>query len=152
MPRSCQQWERAGEAFATPERPPRTMNTATNSYRANIPAVRSKAVLGCRAARPARHLPNRKSRAVKLESQTPETQQRKPDSVSLNETIRLAQQGDASAFEEIYRLHARRVYSLCLRMLGDPVEAEDLAQEAFLQLFPNIHTFRGESAFSSWLH
>jgi RNA polymerase sigma-70 factor (ECF subfamily) len=70
----------------------------------------------------------------------------------LNDTLRLAQQGDARAFEEIYRLHARRVYSLCLRMLGDPVEAEDLAQEAFLQLFRKIHTFRGESAFSSWLH
>src|ERR1035438_10231479 len=144
--------ERACEAFSTPERPQRTMNTATNSYRANVPAVRSKAALGCRADRPARHLLNRKSRAVKLESKTPETQQRKPDSVSLNETIQLAQQGDASAFEEIYRLHARRVYALCLRMLGDPIEAEDLAQEAFLQLFRKIHTFRGESAFSSWLH
>jgi RNA polymerase sigma-70 factor (ECF subfamily) len=49
-------------------------------------------------------------------------------------------------------LHCRRVYALCLRMLGDPVEAEDLAQEAFLLLFRKIHTFRGESAFSSWLH
>jgi RNA polymerase sigma-70 factor (ECF subfamily) len=66
--------------------------------------------------------------------------------------VRLAQAGDASAFETIYQLHSRRVYALCLRMLGDPVEAEDLAQEAFLQLFRKIHTFRGESAFSSWLH
>jgi len=81
-----------------------------------------------------------------------ETRQRKPDSAAFMETLRLAQQGDAGAFEELYRLHARRVYSLCLRMLGDPVEAEDLAQEAFLQLFRKIHTFRGESAFSSWLH
>jgi RNA polymerase sigma-70 factor (ECF subfamily) len=78
--------------------------------------------------------------------------QRKPDTALFNETLRLAQHGDASAFEEIYRLHSRRVYSLCLRMLGDPIEAEDLAQEAFLQLFRKIHTFRGESAFSSWLH
>ena len=81
-----------------------------------------------------------------------EGRQRKPDNLQFNETLRLAQQGDASAFEEIYRMHSRRVYSLCLRMLGDPVEAEDLAQEAFLQLFRKIHTFRGESAFSSWLH
>ena len=70
----------------------------------------------------------------------------------LDETIRLAQQGDAAAFETLYQLHSRRVYSLCLRMIGDPVEAEDLTQEAFMQLFRKIHTFRGESAFSSWLH
>jgi RNA polymerase sigma-70 factor, ECF subfamily len=70
----------------------------------------------------------------------------------LDETIRLAQQGDAAAFEALYQLHSRRVYSLCLRMIGDPVDAEDLTQEAFMQLFRKIHTFRGESAFSSWLH
>jgi len=76
----------------------------------------------------------------------------KPDAPSLKEAIRLAQQGDAAAFETIYQLHCRRVYALCLRMSGDPVEAEDLTQEAFLQLFRKIHTFRGESAFSSWMH
>jgi RNA polymerase sigma-70 factor (ECF subfamily) len=76
----------------------------------------------------------------------------KEDAVALKEAIRLAQQGDTVAFETIYHLHSRRVYSLCLRMVGDPVEAEDLTQEAFLQLFRKIHTFRGESAFSSWLH
>ena len=64
----------------------------------------------------------------------------------------MAQQGDAAAFETIYQMHSRRVYALCLRMTGDPTEAEDLTQEAFLQLFRKIHTFRGESAFSSWLH
>ncbi|MBI3404032.1 MAG: sigma-70 family RNA polymerase sigma factor [Acidobacteria bacterium] len=68
------------------------------------------------------------------------------------DAIRRAQQGDAGAFEFIYRLHSRRVYSLCLRMVGNPAEAEDLAQEAFLQLFRKIATFRGESAFSTWLH
>jgi RNA polymerase sigma-70 factor, ECF subfamily len=76
----------------------------------------------------------------------------KPDAAALKEAIRLAQQGDATAFETIYELHSRRVYALCLRMTGDPVEAEDLTQEAFLQVFRKIHTFRGESAFSSWLH
>jgi RNA polymerase sigma-70 factor (ECF subfamily) len=49
-------------------------------------------------------------------------------------------------------LHSRRVYALCLRMVGNTAEAEDLAQEAFLQLFRKIATFRGESAFSTWLH
>jgi RNA polymerase sigma-70 factor, ECF subfamily len=68
------------------------------------------------------------------------------------EAIRLAQHGDASAFEQLYRLHSRRVYALCLRMVGNPADAEDLAQEAFLQLFRKIATFRGESAFSTWLH
>jgi RNA polymerase sigma-70 factor (ECF subfamily) len=68
------------------------------------------------------------------------------------EAIRLAQQGDAGAFERIYRLHSRRVYALCLRMVGNTAEAEDLTQDAFLQLFRKIGTFRGESAFSTWLH
>ncbi len=76
----------------------------------------------------------------------------KQDTPSLKDAIRLAQQGDAAAFETIYRMHSHRVYALCLRMVGDAVEAEDLTQEAFLQLFRKIHTFRGESAFSSWLH
>lgn len=68
------------------------------------------------------------------------------------EAIRRAQQGDAAAFERLYQLHNRRVYSLCLRMVGNTAEAEDLTQEAFLQLFRKIATFRGESAFSTWLH
>jgi RNA polymerase sigma-70 factor, ECF subfamily len=68
------------------------------------------------------------------------------------EAIRRAQAGDASAFEHLYQLHSRRVYALCLRMVGNPADAEDLMQEAFLQLFRKIGTFRGESAFSTWLH
>ncbi|MDP9148200.1 MAG: sigma-70 family RNA polymerase sigma factor [Acidobacteriota bacterium] len=68
------------------------------------------------------------------------------------DAIRLAQAGDAAAFEFLYRLHGRRVYALCLRMVGNPSDAEDLMQEAFLQLFRKIATFRGESAFSTWLH
>ncbi len=68
------------------------------------------------------------------------------------DAIRLAQRGDAGAFERLYHLHSRRVYSLCLRMVSNPTVAEDLAQEAFLQLFRKIQTFRGESAFSTWLH
>jgi len=68
------------------------------------------------------------------------------------EAIERAKQGDAEAFESLYSLHKRRVYSLCLRMTGNPASAEDLTQEAFLQLFRKIGTFRGESAFSTWLH
>ena len=66
--------------------------------------------------------------------------------------IRHAQAGDSAAFEFLYQLHSRRVYALCLRMVSNPADAEDLAQEAFLQLFRKISTFRGESAFSTWLH
>jgi RNA polymerase sigma-70 factor, ECF subfamily len=76
----------------------------------------------------------------------------KPAELSEADAIRLAQQGDAPAFERIYELHRRRVYSLCLRMVSNTTEAEDLTQEAFLQLFRKIATFRGESAFSTWLH
>jgi RNA polymerase sigma-70 factor (ECF subfamily) len=68
------------------------------------------------------------------------------------EAIGQAQLGDAAAFECLYRSHSRRVYALCLRMIGNSTEAEDLTQEAFLQVFRKIHTFRGESAFSTWLH
>ncbi|HVF50288.1 MAG TPA: RNA polymerase sigma factor [Pyrinomonadaceae bacterium] len=60
--------------------------------------------------------------------------------------------GDMVAFEEIYKRHHRRVYSLCLRMMQNVSEAEDLAQEVFIQLFRKIGSFRGESAFSTWLH
>jgi RNA polymerase sigma-70 factor (ECF subfamily) len=68
------------------------------------------------------------------------------------EAIRRAQRGDSQAFERLYNMHKGRVYSLCLRMLGNTAEAEEMAQEAFLQLFRKIQTFRGESAFSTWLH
>jgi RNA polymerase sigma-70 factor (ECF subfamily) len=68
------------------------------------------------------------------------------------EAIERAKRGDAESFEGLYVLHKRRVYSLCLRMTGNTAEAEDLTQEAFLQLYRKIASFRGESAFSTWLH
>jgi len=74
------------------------------------------------------------------------------DRLSDAEVIQRAREGDQTAFEYLYRLHSRRVYAVCLRMVADPTEAEDLTQEAFLLLFRKIHTFRGESAFSTWLH
>ena len=60
--------------------------------------------------------------------------------------------GDTSAFEELYSRHSRRVYSLCLRMTANTAEAEDLAQEVFIQLHRKVGSFRGESAFTTWLH
>jgi RNA polymerase sigma-70 factor (ECF subfamily) len=61
------------------------------------------------------------------------------------------QAGDHLAFAQLYSLHKRRVYSLCLRMVGNLGEAEDLTQEIFLQLHRRIATFRGDAAFSTWL-
>jgi RNA polymerase sigma-70 factor, ECF subfamily len=75
-----------------------------------------------------------------------------PKATSETQLIARAQRGDEEAFAALFEMHKRRVYSLCLRMTGDATEAEDLAQDAFLQLFRKIATFRGESAFSTWLH
>ena len=72
--------------------------------------------------------------------------------LSEREAVRLAQEGDSAGFERLYQLHSRRVYRLCLHMVKDPAEAEDLTQSAFLQTFRKIHTFRGDSLFSTWLH
>ncbi len=60
--------------------------------------------------------------------------------------------GNIAAFELLYERYHRRTYSLCLRMTSSPTEAEDLTQEVFIQLFRKIGSFRGESAFSTWLH
>ena len=60
--------------------------------------------------------------------------------------------GDVLAFEQLYRRHFRRVYAICLRMTGNPVEAEDLTQDVFVHLFNRVGSFRGESAFTTWLH
>jgi RNA polymerase sigma-70 factor (ECF subfamily) len=68
------------------------------------------------------------------------------------ELAQKAAQGDIAAFEELYRRHFRRVYSLSLRMTGSPEEAEDHTQETFTHLYNKIGSFRGESAFTTWLH
>jgi RNA polymerase sigma-70 factor (ECF subfamily) len=60
--------------------------------------------------------------------------------------------GDLLPFEELFKLHQRRVYAVCLRMTGNTAEAEDLLQEVFIQVFRKLGTFRGESAFTTWLH
>jgi len=74
------------------------------------------------------------------------------DNLTEAEAIRQAKGGVSAAFEYLYQAHSRRVYNLCLRMIRNPAEAEDLTQQAFLQLFRKIGTFRGESGFSTWLH
>ncbi|HXR15012.1 MAG TPA: sigma-70 family RNA polymerase sigma factor [Terriglobales bacterium] len=81
-----------------------------------------------------------------------DAKKQRDNKLSEAEAIERAKQGDGEAFEALYNLHKRRVYSLCLRMTANTAAAEDLTQEAFLQLFRKIGTFRGESAFSTWLH
>jgi RNA polymerase sigma-70 factor, ECF subfamily len=66
--------------------------------------------------------------------------------------VQRAQQGDEQAFATLFELHKKRVYSVCLLMTRDVAEAEDLTQEAFLQVFRTVGTFRGDSAFSTWLY
>ena len=68
------------------------------------------------------------------------------------EVIKRTSAGDADCFEVLYGRYKRRIFSLCLRMTGDYAQAEDFTQEAFLQLYRKIALFRGESAFSTWLH
>ena len=66
--------------------------------------------------------------------------------------IERAQRGDDAAFAILFQLHNRRVYAICLRMTKDASEAEDLMQDSFMQVFRNLSRFRGDSAFSTWLH
>ncbi len=69
-----------------------------------------------------------------------------------DDLVRRAQAGDHAAFREIYRQHAGRVYALCLRLTGDPVAAEERTQDAFVRAWDKLRSFRGGSAFGSWLY
>ena len=66
--------------------------------------------------------------------------------------VQRAQQGDEEAFGMLFQAHKKRVFSVCLLMTKDTADAEDLTQEAFLQVFRSIGSFRGDSAFSTWLY
>jgi RNA polymerase sigma-70 factor (ECF subfamily) len=66
--------------------------------------------------------------------------------------LKRAQQADSAAFESLYRRHVDKVYGLCLRMTGNVAEAEDCTQEAFIQAWNKLSKFRGDSAFSTWMH
>ncbi len=68
------------------------------------------------------------------------------------EVVRRAQAGDEDAFQSLYREQAGRVYAVCLRLSGDPATAEELTQDVFVRVWERIRSFRGESAFSTWLH
>ncbi|HEU4563330.1 MAG TPA: RNA polymerase sigma factor [Gemmatimonadaceae bacterium] len=70
----------------------------------------------------------------------------------MSELVRAAGSGDEAAFELLYREHAGRVYALCLRLTGDGARARELTQDVFVRAWERLGSFRGESAFSSWLH
>ena len=76
----------------------------------------------------------------------------KPSKAKDFDLTQAAAKGDMAAFEEIYHRHHRRVYSICLRMLQNAYEAEDLTQDVFIQLYRKVGSFRGDSAFTTWLH
>jgi RNA polymerase sigma-70 factor (ECF subfamily) len=81
---------------------------------------------------------------------SPSRPERAPHAVSA--AVRAAQEGDASAFQALYREHVGRIHGLCLRMTGNAHEAESLTQEAFVRAWTRLRAFRGESAFGTWLH
>ena len=66
--------------------------------------------------------------------------------------VALAAGGDRQAFERLYRTHSSRVYSLCTRMSGSRTKGEELTQDVFVRTWEKLPQFRGESAFSTWLH
>jgi RNA polymerase sigma-70 factor (ECF subfamily) len=68
------------------------------------------------------------------------------------DVVRRAQRGDQDAFHELYTAHAGRVYALCLRLAGDRAAAEELAQDVFVRVWERLGSFRGDSAFATWLH
>lgn len=70
----------------------------------------------------------------------------------VTDAVRRAQAGDEAAFEEVYRAHAGRVYALCLRLTANAADAEERVQDVFVRAWERLGSFRGESAFGSWLH
>ena len=90
--------------------------------------------------------------AATEEKQTTQKQLANVSKATDFELTQAAAGGDMVAFEEVYQRHHRRVYSICLRMLQNSYEAEDLTQDVFIQLYRKIGSFRGDSAFTTWLH
>ena len=74
------------------------------------------------------------------------------DALTERELVRRAREGDQSAFEQLVTDNEKRIYDLCRRLTGDPEDAADLAQEAFLNAWRGLGRFQGESAFSTWLY
>jgi RNA polymerase sigma-70 factor, ECF subfamily len=120
-------------------------------HSSNVTPIRAAAAEGSEAETATAAAPVSGSSSAPTEAATP-TPAVPPKPGSDADVLARAQGGDHYAFAQLYSSHKRRIYSLCLRMVGNVAEAEDLTQEAFLQLHRKIATFRGDSAFSTWLH
>ncbi len=92
------------------------------------------------------------NKAVVLNENAAETETVDVSSLSDYELTQASSKGDMVAFEEVYNRHHRRVYAICLRMMKSTSGAEDLTQDVFIQLHRKIGSFRGDSAFTTWLH
>lgn len=114
--------------------------------RPRSPLRRRSSLQSFAAAHTGEILPKREDRFLKVEN--------RPGQItsSNGDLVTSAQKGEEWAFEALFQQHKQRVYSLCLRMVGNTADAEELTQEAFMQVFRKIQTFRGDSAFSTWLH
>lgn len=75
-----------------------------------------------------------------------------PSTETVEALVERAKEGDARAFEQVYRRTADRIYALCLRMSGDATEATELVQDVFVRAWERLGSFRGDSLFSTWLH
>jgi len=83
---------------------------------------------------------------------TAESENQMKSRMTESDAILRAREGDSLGFEYLYNSHRKHVYSVCLRILKNSADAEDLTQQTFLQVFRKLGTFRGESGFSTWLH
>lgn len=72
--------------------------------------------------------------------------------MQVSDLVRRAQDGDRAAFKRLYEEHVGRVYALCLRLTADPEEAMERTQDVFVRLWRKLSSFRGDAAFSTWLH
>ena len=100
-------------------------------------------------------LPRQTTRSSPIEAATPPIECIGPSLATNNDQADIlarARIGDHHAFAQLYAIHKKHVYSLCLRMVGSVPEAGDLTQGAFLQVYRKIDTFRAESALSTWVH
>ena len=70
----------------------------------------------------------------------------------VTDLVQRARRGDEGAFRDLYREHVGRIYALCLRLTGDAAAAEERTQDVFVRAWERLRTFRGESAFATWLH